>query len=148
MTYEEALAYLKGRERFGIKFGLANVSRLAEALGQPERRYPSILVAGTNGKGSTVAISDSILRAAGRRTGRYTSPHLRSVEERIQIDGRPIAREVLAAAVSRVAEAAENHWRGEPESSAPTYFEAMTAAAFLAFAESGVDVAVLEVGMG
>jgi dihydrofolate synthase/folylpolyglutamate synthase len=148
MTYDEALVYLKGRERYGIKFGLSNIDRLAEALGRPERRYTSLLVAGTNGKGSTVALSESILRASGLRTGRYTSPHLRFVEERIHIEGRPIPREELAGAVSRVAEDAERVFAGEPEGSAPTYFEAMTAAAFLAFAERNVDVAVLEVGMG
>jgi dihydrofolate synthase / folylpolyglutamate synthase len=148
MNYDEALVYLKGRERYGIKFGLSNVDRLADALGRPERRYDSILVAGTNGKGSTVALSESILRATGLRTGRYTSPHLRFVEERIHVEGRPISREELRAAVSRVAEAAGRLFEGEPDRSAPTYFEAMTAAAFLAFAERGVDVAVLEVGMG
>ena len=117
-------------------------------MGRPERRYASLLVAGTNGKGSTVALAESILRASGLRTGRYTSPHLRFVEERIHIEGRPIPREELASAVSRVAEAAEGLFEGESDRSAPTYFEAMTAAAFLAFAERGVDVAVLEVGMG
>jgi dihydrofolate synthase/folylpolyglutamate synthase len=148
MTYDEALVYLKGRERYGIKFGLANIDRLAQALGRPERRYASLLVAGTNGKGSTVALSESILRASGLKSGRYTSPHLRFVEERIYIEGRPIPREELARAVSRVAEVAARLFEGEPDRSAPTYFEAMTAAAFLAFAERGVEVAVLEVGMG
>jgi dihydrofolate synthase/folylpolyglutamate synthase len=148
MTFDEALVYLKGRERFGIKFGLSNIDRLAEALGRPERRYRSLLVAGTNGKGSTVALAESILRASGLRTGRYTSPHLRFVEERIAIEGAPIPREELAEAVSRVAEAAERIFEGESEKSAPTYFEAMTAAAFLAFAEREVEAAVLEVGMG
>jgi dihydrofolate synthase/folylpolyglutamate synthase len=148
MTYDEALVFLKGRERYGIKFGLSNIDRLAKALGRPERRYASLLVAGTNGKGSTVALSESILRASGLRTGRYTSPHLRFVEERIAIDGRPIPREEFAAVVSRVAETAEGLFEGEPDGSAPTYFEAMTAAAFLAFADREVEVAVLEVGMG
>ncbi len=148
MTYDEALVYLKGREKFGIKFGLANIDRLAEALGRPERQYPSILVAGTNGKGSTVALSESILRASGLSTGRYTSPHLRFVEERIQIEGEPIPGEELARAVSRVADAAERIFEGDTDRSAPTYFEAMTAAAFLAFAEREVQAAVLEVGMG
>jgi dihydrofolate synthase/folylpolyglutamate synthase len=146
MTYEEALVYLKGREKFGIKFGLTNIDRLAVALGRPERRYRSLLVAGTNGKGSTVALSESILRASGLSTGRYTSPHLRFVEERIHIGGAPIPREELASAVSRVAEASETLFEGD--TSVPTYFEAITAAAFLAFAERGVGVAVLEVGMG
>jgi dihydrofolate synthase/folylpolyglutamate synthase len=146
MTYDEALVYLRGRERYGIKFGLANIGRLLEALGRPERRYHSILVAGTNGKGSTVALSESILRAHGLATGRYTSPHLRFVEERIQIEGRPIPREELASAISRVAAAAEGLFGGDP--SVPTYFEAMTAAGLLAFAQRRVEAAVLEVGMG
>jgi dihydrofolate synthase/folylpolyglutamate synthase len=148
LTYEEALAYLKGRERFGIKFGLENVSRLNESLGGPERRYQSILVAGTNGKGSTVALIESVLRASGHRTGRYTSPHIRFLEERIHVDGRPIEREELARSVERVADAAERLFGTDPDSSAPTFFEAVTAAAFLAFAEKNVEVAVLEVGMG
>jgi dihydrofolate synthase/folylpolyglutamate synthase len=148
MTYDEALVYLKGRERYGIKFGLSNIDRLAEALGRPERRYRSLLVAGTNGKGSTVALSESILRASGLRTGRYTSPHLRSVEERIGIEGRPIGREHLASVLSRVRQASETLFDGESDRSAPTYFEALTAAAFLAFAERQIDTAVLEVGMG
>ncbi len=148
MTYDEALVYLKGREKFGIKFGLANIDRLAEALGRPERKYRSILVAGTNGKGSTVALSESILRASGLSTGRYTSPHLRFVEERILIEGEPIPREELARAVSRVAETAERIFAGDTDCSAPTYFEAMTAAAFVAFAEREVQAAILEVGMG
>jgi dihydrofolate synthase/folylpolyglutamate synthase len=148
MTYDEALVYLKGRERYGIKFGLSNIGRLAEALGRPERRYRSLLVAGTNGKGSTVALSESILRASGLRTGRYTSPHLRSVTERIVIEGRPIAPEHLASVLSRVRRAAETLFAGESEGSAPTYFEALTAAAFLAFAERDIDAAVFEVGMG
>jgi len=148
MTYDEALVYLKGRERFGIKFGLSNIDRLAEALGRPERRYHSLLVAGTNGKGSTVALAESILRASGLRTGRYTSPHLRFVEERISIEGAPIPRDELAEAVSRVAEASKRIFKAEAEKSAPTYFEAMTAAAFLALAEREIEAAVLEVGMG
>jgi dihydrofolate synthase / folylpolyglutamate synthase len=150
MNYDQALAYLKGREKYGIKFGLENIGRLAEALGRPERRYPSILVAGTNGKGSTVAFLDSILRAAGYRTGRYTSPHLRFLEERIHVDGKPVSAEDLASAVTRVAESAEALWGHErdPAASAPTFFEAVTAAAFVHFADREVEVAVLEVGMG
>lgn len=148
VNYEQALTYLQGREKLGIKFGLENIGRLAEALGRPERRYASVLVAGTNGKGSTVALIDSILRAGGLRTGRYTSPHIRFVEERVAVDGRPISREELAVAVGRVAEAVDRLWSHEPDSSAPTFFEAVTAAAFVAFEARGVDLAVLEVGMG
>lgn len=148
MNYQQALAYLKGREKYGIKFGLENIGRLAEVLGRPERRYRSLLVAGTNGKGSTVALLDSILQASGRRTGRYTSPHLQFLEERIHVDGRPVSAEEMASSITRVAEAAEAIWRDDPGTSAPTFFEAVTAAAFVLFAERGVDVAVLEVGMG
>jgi dihydrofolate synthase/folylpolyglutamate synthase len=148
MTHEEALEYLRGRERFGIKFGLENIGRLAEALGRPERRYDSLLVAGTNGKGSTVALVESILRASGLRAGRYTSPHIRCLEERIHVEGRTVSPDDLASAVTRVARAAESLWSSESGTSAPTFFEAVTAAAFLTFADKGVGVAVLEVGMG
>lgn len=148
MSPTEALDYLKGRERFGIKFGLENISRLAGALSHPERRFASILVAGTNGKGSTVAVLESLLRAAGVRTGRYTSPHIRDLSERIHVEGAAITREELASAVSRVAARADELWCEEPEVSAPTFFEAVTAAAFVVFAAREVEVAVLEVGMG
>jgi dihydrofolate synthase/folylpolyglutamate synthase len=140
MTYEEAVEYLKGRERFGIKFGLENVDRLAESLGRPERQYPSILIAGTNGKGSTAALLDSMARASGYRTGRYTSPHIRVLEERIHVEGQPIRRDELASAVARVASVA-----GSRE---PTFFEAVTACAFWCFAERRIELAVCEVGMG
>ncbi|MEE9179993.1 MAG: bifunctional folylpolyglutamate synthase/dihydrofolate synthase, partial [Vicinamibacteria bacterium] len=82
MNYAAAVAYLTGHERLGIKFGLENIGRLVEALGHPEKSWRSILVAGTNGKGSTVALVESILRAAGYRSARYTSPHLVRLEER------------------------------------------------------------------
>ncbi|GMR23786.1 MAG: folylpolyglutamate synthase/dihydrofolate synthase family protein [Acidobacteriota bacterium] len=140
-TYEDALAYLKSREKFGIKFGLSNIDQLAAALGRPERRFPSVLIAGTNGKGSTAALCQSILTAAGYRTGRYTSPHIRFLEERIQVDGRPIAPDELASVVARVADAAQTLTE-------PTFFEAITASAFAFFADCDVDAAVLEVGMG
>jgi len=140
-TYENALAYLKGREKFGIKFGLANIDKLAAALGRPERQFTSILIAGTNGKGSTAALLQSILTAAGYRTGRYTSPHIRFLEERIQVDGRPIAPDELASVVARVADASQTLTE-------PTFFEAITASAFAFFADCEVDAAVLEVGMG
>ena len=140
-TYEDALAYLKSREKFGIKFGLANIDQLAAALGRPERRFTSVLIAGTNGKGSTAALLQSILTAAGYRTGRYTSPHIRFLEERIQVDGRPIAPDELASVVARVADASQTLTE-------PTFFEAVTASAFAFFADCEVDAAVLEVGMG
>ena len=140
-TYDDALAYLRSREKFGIKFGLSNIDRLASALGRPERQFLSVLIAGTNGKGSTAALLASILTAAGYRTGRYTSPHIRFLEERIQVDGRPIAPDELASVVARVADASRTLTE-------PTFFEAVTASAFAFFADCDVDAAVLEVGMG
>ena len=140
-TYDEAVAYLSSREKFGIKFGLSNINQLAEALGRPERRFQSILIAGTNGKGSTAALMTSVLHAAGFRAGRYTSPHIRRLTERIQVDGEPISADAMTAVVSRVAEVSLRV--GEP-----TFFEAVTACAFAYFAEQSVDMAVLEVGMG
>lgn len=154
-SYDRALSYLKSRERYGVKFGLENIGRLVTALGNPERRYETLLVAGTNGKGSVAAMLASILRASGLRTGRYTSPHIRFLEERIAVEGSPIGRSELAQCVARVASAAQSLWPeggagadDEEDASAPTFFEATTACAFLAFAEAAVDFAVLEVGMG
>jgi dihydrofolate synthase/folylpolyglutamate synthase len=86
-----ALSYLASRVRFGMKFGLDTIRSLMESLGHPERACPTLLVAGTNGKGSVVAYVDAALRASGLRTGRYTSPHLVRVNERITVDGRPIS---------------------------------------------------------
>lgn len=140
-TYEDALDYLRSREKFGIKFGLSNIDRLARALGRPERRFPSVLIAGTNGKGSTAAMLTSILMASGRRTGRYTSPHIRFLGERIHVDGTPISRDALTSIVGRIAEISA-------ELEEPTFFEALTATAFAYFDERHVDIAVLEVGMG
>ena len=143
-TYEEAVAYLSSREKFGIKFGLSNINQLAKALGRPERRFRSILIAGTNGKGSTAAILSSVLHAAGFRAGRYTSPHIRRLTERIHVDGAPISVDAMTAVVSRVAEMSLQMGRVAE----PTFFEAVTACAFAYFAEQSVDIAVLEVGMG
>ncbi|HVF61490.1 MAG TPA: Mur ligase family protein [Thermoanaerobaculia bacterium] len=130
-------------EALGIRLGLDRLRVLLAALGDPQARFPSVLVAGSNGKGSTSALLAAMAGAAGYRVGHYTSPHLESVEERIRIDGRAIERARLAELIERVVAAAEADG-GE----LPTYFEALTAAAFLAFAEDAVELAVLEVGMG
>ncbi|HEX6864934.1 MAG TPA: Mur ligase family protein, partial [Thermoanaerobaculia bacterium] len=106
-------------------------------FGDPQLQYRTVLVAGSNGKGSTSALLAAMASAAGLRTGLYTSPHLESVEERLRIDGRAIGSEELAGLLGRIVETAS-----------PTYFEAVTAAAFLWFAERQVDLAVMEVGMG
>jgi dihydrofolate synthase/folylpolyglutamate synthase len=134
---------LRSLEVFGIRLGLDRPRRLLAALGAPEKGLPAVLVAGSNGKGSTSAFLAAMAGAAGYRTGLYTSPHLETVEERLRIDGRTIEPERLGGLLERVV-AADG---GEPEGR-PTYFEALTLAAFLWFAEERVDLAVLEVGMG
>lgn len=134
--------WLFSLEVIGIKLGLSQIRRLLEALGHPERAYPSITIAGTNGKGSVTAMVERGLRASGRRTGRYTSPHLIRIEERIAINAGAIAPDVfdrLAAEVQAAAAALD---------APPSFFEATTALALLAFRDAGVDVAVLEVGLG
>jgi dihydrofolate synthase/folylpolyglutamate synthase len=134
--------YLFSLEQFGIKLGLEQIRALLRALGHPEQGYPSIVVAGTNGKGSVTAMTERALRAAGHRTGRYTSPHLVEIEERIAVDGHPIARAAFDALADDVRRAA-----GELPAP-PTFFEATTALALEAFRRARVDVAVLEVGLG
>ncbi len=117
--------------------GLERMHRVLDALGRPERSFRSVLVLGTNGKGSTAALLAAVLRAAGVRTGLYTSPHLVRVEERIDVDGAAIPADRLQAHLRTL--------DGHPELS---YFETLTTAAILEFAEKGVDVAVLEAGLG
>jgi dihydrofolate synthase/folylpolyglutamate synthase len=143
-----AEVYLTSRIRFGMKFGLETMQALVEALGHPERAFPTILVAGTNGKGSVVAYADAVLRASGLRVGRYTSPHLVRVNERIVVGGHPIGDQALDVAVGRVRTVAEALGKSGTLAGQPTYFEVLTAAALLHFAHARVDVAVLEVGMG
>ncbi len=135
--YERQWSYNYSAERFD----LARVYRLLERLGSPQRGLVAAHIAGTKGKGSTAAMLASILRAAGLRVGLYTSPHLHSVRERIQVDGRAVTREAFAQAVASVAAACE----GLPEI---TSFEALTAAAFVAFRQHNVEAAVVEVGLG
>ncbi|HEX3555277.1 MAG TPA: folylpolyglutamate synthase/dihydrofolate synthase family protein [Thermoanaerobaculia bacterium] len=136
-------AVLSRLEGLGIKLGLERVRDLLVRMGEPQRRFPSVLVAGTNGKGSTSALLAAMARAAGYRTGLYTSPHLESVEERLRIDGRTIAPGRLGALLADLVGLAERE-TGSP----PTYFEAVTLAAFRWFAETQVDLAVVEVGLG
>jgi dihydrofolate synthase / folylpolyglutamate synthase len=137
---EEILGRL---EMFGIRLGLDNMRRVLAALGQPQGGLPAVLVAGTNGKGSTAAYLQAIARAAGYRTGFYTSPHLESATERLRLDGQAIGADRLGELLARIVASAERSL-GHP----PTYFEALTAAAFLWFAEEQVELAVVEVGMG
>jgi dihydrofolate synthase/folylpolyglutamate synthase len=127
-------------ERSGMRPGLAGIERLLETAGRPDRAFPSILIAGTNGKGSTAAFLQSILRAAGLRVGLYTSPHLLRFQERIRVDGREIGDEALEELLTR--------WWPRFEEQQPSFFEATTALGFDHFAASGLDVAVVEVGIG
>ncbi len=136
-------AVLSRLEWLGIKLGLERAADLLFRLGEPQRRFPSVLVAGTNGKGSTSAFLAAMAQAAGYRTGLYTSPHLETVEERLQIDGRRIESDRFAAILEDLVNLAERE-TGSP----PTYFEAVTLAAFRWFAEERVDLAVVEVGLG
>lgn len=126
-----------------MKLGLAAIDAVCERLGRPERRVPAILVAGTNGKGSTAATLSAIARACGIRAGLYTSPHLSRVTERIRVEEEDVSEEDLDRVLGRVFEAADR----APEIPV-TYFEAMTAAAFAHFAARDLDLAVLEVGLG
>jgi len=130
------------------KFDLDEMRVLTAALGSPERKFPSVLVAGTNGKGSTSATLASILTSAGHRTGLYTSPHLSRVNERVRIDREDISNDDFAALYFRVDDCARRLVSEGSLRSHPSFFEAMTALAFLAFAERQVDIAILEVGMG
>ena len=140
--------FLFSLERFGMKFGLANIARLCEALGHPERSFPSLIIAGTNGKGSVTAMVDAALRAAGHRSARYTSPHLVRLNERFVIDGREVADEQLEAAASFVRRTAETLVAQGALETLPTFFEATTATAFVLFRDATVRIAVLEVGLG
>ena len=140
--------YLARRVRFGMKLGLGTMRALVAEIGHPERAYPSLLIAGTNGKGSVAAYCDAALRASGRRTGRYTSPHLVRVNERITVDGRDITDHDFGVAVRAVRDAAERLVRRGVLEAHPTFFEVTTAAALAHFRRKRVDVAVLEAGLG
>jgi dihydrofolate synthase/folylpolyglutamate synthase len=136
------LLWLDSLQASGIRPGLGRIRALLRVLGNPHRAYPSIIVAGTNGKGSTAATLTSILEADGRRTGFYTSPHLVDLRERWQIANEWIAPELLDECIEALRDAADR------AGITPTYFEALTIVAFIAFAKARCDIAVLEVGMG
>jgi len=140
--------YLLSLEKFGIKFGLANIQTLVTALGHPEHTFKSVLVAGTNGKGSVTAMVDCALGSTGLRVGRYTSPHLVRVEERFAIDGAPVRTEVLARTIEEVRVIIEDLVARGTLEAPPTFFEVTTAIAFELFRRADVKVAVLEVGLG
>jgi dihydrofolate synthase/folylpolyglutamate synthase len=150
MNYAESVVYLYslGHEMRAMKFGLEAIGILSEAMGSPHRSYSVVHIAGTNGKGSTSAMVERIAREAGLRTALYTSPHLISVTERLQIDGIPIEEEDFARIASLVRETAERLVEEKKLPAIPTFFEQVTMIAYQYFAEQRVDLAVLEVGMG
>jgi dihydrofolate synthase/folylpolyglutamate synthase len=145
-----ALERLFALERFGIKLGLDNIRTILAALGNPERTYRSIHIGGTNGKGSVAAMVERGLRAAGLKTGRYTSPHLDRIEERVAISGQTVDRQTFEAVTSEVLAVVDSLSRpGEGGLSVPpTFFEVSTAVAFEIFKRATIDVAVVEVGLG
>lgn len=156
MNYESAVRYLLslGRElgtptqATAAKFNLENITVLMERLGRPDRTYPIVHIAGTNGKGSTAAFLEAILRAAGFRTGLNTSPHLERINERIRINGEEISDQIFAETFTRVQEVIEELLASGRLRAHPTYFECVTALAFEVFARERVEFAVVEVGLG
>ncbi|HEX5642220.1 MAG TPA: cyanophycin synthetase [Thermoleophilia bacterium] len=138
-------AYLESLAAFGMRPGLERVTELLERLGRPQDAYSVIHIVGTNGKSSTTRYAEALLRAHGRRSGAYLSPHISGWTERVIVDGRPVEEPVFAAAVERVREEIPALPRGLGET---TQFEVLTVAALLAFARSGVEAVALEAGLG
>jgi dihydrofolate synthase/folylpolyglutamate synthase len=146
MNYDESLKYIKECTKYGIKLGLERISEILRRLDDPHRKFPSIHIAGTNGKGSTVAMMAEVLQHAGYKTGCYTSPHLVSYRERFQVNHQLISENQLADIVTELApvlQAVEQDGFGNP-----TEFEVGTVIAFEFFARQKVDIAIIEVGMG
>jgi len=153
MSYESAISrmFALGHELAQTpshKFDLAHMRVLLEAMQHPEQRFPSVLIAGTNGKGSTAATLASILRASGLKTGLYTSPHLMRINERIRVNGQEISDDDFARLHGEVDGAAERSVEQGKLPWLPSFFEMMTAIAFEHFGREQVEIAVLEVGMG
>ncbi len=146
-AYAAALDYLFAQRAHGPKFGVDRMALLAPALGHPERAVPCLHVAGTNGKGSVAAMLDAILHAAGWRTGLYTSPHLVHLGERVQVDRRMLREAEIVAYLAELRPIAEKI-SGENAADHPSFFEFMTAMAFLEFARRRCEIGVIEVGLG
>jgi len=144
----EFYLYSLGNEVSAMKLGLENIRKLLAALGNPQKNYLKVQVAGTNGKGSVCAFLDSICNTAGIKTGIFTSPHLVSITERIRINGRDIGEDDFAQYASIVSERAEQMLVSGELEYRPTFFEQVTAIALVAFAEAGVELAILETGLG
>ena len=145
LTYRQAVTALTERGRFGISLGLQRVERLMDEVGHPERGLRGALIGGTNGKGSVVAMTQSVLTATGLRVGSMPKPHLVTYRERIAVDGTPLDKAAFAAAVARVLPAID---RVAGEVGPPTEFEALTAAAIAELSRREVDLAIVEVGLG
>lgn len=146
-TFEQVRDFLFGLRNRGSRYGIGRMEILADALGSPHRRIPCIHVAGTNGKGSVCALLESALRAGGYRTGLYTSPHLVHLGERVQVDRVPMTAEQIVALTGKINEVVQTV--ADPDSeNYPSFFEFMTAMAFLRFEAEKVDCAVLETGLG
>src|SRR5205085_8017228 len=150
MDFKQSVAYLYslGHEVLAAKFGLEGIRLLLERTGHPERRFPSVIVAGTNGKGSVSAMLDSIARVAGRRSALYTSPHLVRITERIRVNGHEISEEDFARLATKVRGAAEALVAEKRLAGLPSFFEQVTAIALGHFADAQVELAILEVGLG
>ncbi len=145
--YAAVTEYLYAIKASGVKFGIDRMRRLVDLLGHPERSYPVIHIAGTNGKGSVAAMVESILRTAGHRTGLYTSPHLVKLGERVQVDRQLLTEAEIVAYTNELGPVVERIAALAPDEQ-PTFFEFMTAMAFLQFQRKQVAAAVVEVGMG
>jgi dihydrofolate synthase/folylpolyglutamate synthase len=140
MSYQESLQYISSLGGMGIRFGLDRLKRVLDRLNSPQEACPSVVIAGTNGKGSVAAVTASVLQASGLRVGLYTSPHLVDLRERIQVAGHWIGKGHFSRHVEEI--------RRKLSGDVLTYFEFLTTIAFLEFRRAGADVAVLEVGMG
>ena len=150
MTFEGAVRYLLGlgHEFLTMKLGLRNTELLLNALDNPERAFHSVQIAGTNGKGSTAVMLDSVCRVAGIKCGLYTSPHLVSITERIRVAGEAITPEEFAVCATTVRDVSETLVRDKQIEALPTFFEQLTAIALLAFRNAGIELAILETGLG
>jgi dihydrofolate synthase/folylpolyglutamate synthase len=150
MHFDDAVQYLfgLGHEVLTMKLGLRNTELLFESLDHPEKAFPAVQIAGTNGKGSVAAVLDSICRQAGIKTGCYTSPHLVSITERIRIDGQEVSPELFASHATVVKSKAAKLVVSKTLEASPTFFEQVTAIAMSAFRDGRVDLAILETGLG
>jgi dihydrofolate synthase/folylpolyglutamate synthase len=144
----DTLEYLFQLEHFGIKFGLENITAILDRLGHPERAYRTVHIAGTNGKGSVTAMVDRALQSAGRRSARYTSPHLTDIRERFVVDGKPVSPQALEDAIEIVRRQVDALRAEGALAAQPTFFEVTTAVAFELFRRAGAEIAVIEVGLG